>query len=1082
MLTVEHTDLVIPTYERGPDDPFPPVTFGGSPGLPRRRPYPYPLQDDVDIASMALVRDRRYGAVRLSNGLLEVLVLPEMNGRVYSIRDLRSGRELLYRNHVVKPALVALRGAWISGGIEFNLPTLGHSVSTVSPVFHAVSRNEDRVAVTVGDIDRSTRQRWQVCLSLRPNRCALDITTTLSNPNHHRERLYYWENAAIPARDDLRFVCRCDWVVATRDTPFPLQEGTDRSLHVNNPRPCDHFGYRSYRDFFGGFYGGERVGTYHVGPRYEAPGQKYFTWGMETDSRIWLNYLTDDDGQYVEIQSGHLESQWFTGWQQAHESVVVHGAWFGTADAGELTWANTHVGVAVDAEADATVVDIVPIDLVGPHRLVVRSAGDEQVFTVDCRPGVTSHVDVGRAARFELELRGAQGRLLLAEAWHGVGSDGLDPERPRQAPHQWALRARSEKPRGAIETALQFHRWAIARSELDAGQGGLPEGQRRQLEAELRLKTDRTEEASRQAQHGLDLSPGDPSLHVLAAASALRRQRQSGEGALVHAVLDHCLAARSDTRLADAGLCMLAEAWACRQRPLDALQALESLAARRQTCDPVAAAMLIALNRRCGDSVRARQLLDQRDSCLWPEVAMEEWLLRRRTSGHSSFHDASGVALTLPGDGSADGALAVHQAELVLEALMLYWRCRWFDDLADLMPAAAAACPPLVRHPLFHLLRMDLAGEAGDEVRAGGHARAAAALPVWFVAPSRWEDAELLGRGIRLAGDAAGCLPYLLALSLIESGQVLEGVRLLKQVVRDRSRPDVRRLAAKALADWSAYVKRDSRAAERHLRVAHGAGPTDRRIVLALDQLLFERHAVAGRERLWRGTPPEWRARGDVTFRLARLAFDAGRPEEAVDLLRSRTFTVYEGGTSVRRLYVDALLVSAMESLAGVEAGAAIAAAGAVLEFPENLGAASYLGEHSRLARFLLGLAASRAGERDEACRWWRDVVSRGGPSTTYTIGGEAARRIGRVDERLALDLASAGLAGEGEAVAGTRPLVRRCRSGQGPEQASASLAWSIRTGSRQAERRAEQMLRQWPCSSVLRILHALARLRCPGM
>ena len=77
MLTVESTELVIPTYERGPDDPFPPVTFGGPPGLPRRRPYPYSLQDDVDIASMALVRDRCYRAVRLSNGLLEVLVLPD---------------------------------------------------------------------------------------------------------------------------------------------------------------------------------------------------------------------------------------------------------------------------------------------------------------------------------------------------------------------------------------------------------------------------------------------------------------------------------------------------------------------------------------------------------------------------------------------------------------------------------------------------------------------------------------------------------------------------------------------------------------------------------------------------------------------------------------------------------------------------------------------------------------------------------------------------------------------------------------------------------------------------------------------
>ena len=107
---------------------------------------------------MQFIPDRKYQAVRLSNGILEVLVLPALNGRLYSLRNLQTGREIFYRNHVVKPALVAIRGAWISGGIEFNAPSLGHSVSTVAPVFHSLENHADECAVTVGDIDRCIRQ------------------------------------------------------------------------------------------------------------------------------------------------------------------------------------------------------------------------------------------------------------------------------------------------------------------------------------------------------------------------------------------------------------------------------------------------------------------------------------------------------------------------------------------------------------------------------------------------------------------------------------------------------------------------------------------------------------------------------------------------------------------------------------------------------------------------------------------------------------------------------------------------------------------------------------------------------------
>ena len=188
MLRIEGTTLRIPTYFRGADDPFPPLTFSGAAKAGRQRPDPSHMQDDIDLPSLRFVPDAPHRVVRLSNGLLEALVLPDMNGRLYSLHDLRSGREIFYRNHVVKPALVALRGAWLSGGVEFNFPTRGHTVSTVWPVFHRLEECADEVAVVTGDVDRSTRQCWQVRLALRRDRAAIDVAAALTNPNLHPDR------------------------------------------------------------------------------------------------------------------------------------------------------------------------------------------------------------------------------------------------------------------------------------------------------------------------------------------------------------------------------------------------------------------------------------------------------------------------------------------------------------------------------------------------------------------------------------------------------------------------------------------------------------------------------------------------------------------------------------------------------------------------------------------------------------------------------------------------------------------------------------------------------------------------------
>jgi tetratricopeptide (TPR) repeat protein len=1061
MLTIETARLTIPTYHRGPDAPFAPLSFSGR-AHRGRTAFPYHAQDDIDIASMRRDDGCEHTVVRLSNGLLEALVLPGLDGRLYSLRDLRTGRELFYRNRVVKPALVALRGAWLSGGIEFNFPTVGHTVSTVSPVFCRTEQTPGEVAVIVGDVDRSTRQRWQVRMALRQGRAALDVDLLFANPNHHRERLYYWENAAVPATDDLRFVCRCDWTVGSTSLPFPLRDGVDRSLHVNNPTPLDHFGYRSHADFFGAYYLNRRQGTYHVAPRFALPGQKYFTWGIQEDNRIWEHYLTDNDGQYVEIQAGVLESQWFSDWLQPQETLRAGGSWFGTEDMGEITWASPRLAVAASADGSGLGLDVYSIDVEGDLRLTLANAAGTNTRQVAVAPGTIGRTRFPEAAAGLLEVHDHQGHLLLRQRWFGSEADSLDPHRDRTPPVQWTMRARHQSEVGKAAVAVQYHRWHEARTLLDQALPAEHALERALLRAELSLGTHRPADALQTARQALETFAGEPRLHAIAAAGALRLLQQSGDPVHYSGAWDHLLAARRDPGLAPAMLRLLAEAEIAAGHLPDAARLLAGvLEARPDAVD--ARALLAAVHRHCGDATAARAVLAAAPATAFGLYGAIEGALQG---------DPATAALDLPELPPDRPWAPVYRAELLVEAALLYWRAGLRDDVVGLLDRFAPQCPALAAHPLAALLRMDAAAAAGNEAQARFWATRAAACPVDWVVPSTWEAGVLLDRALtRLPEAGQGCLPYLQAILKAETDDVEAAIALFARAAT-ADEPSLRALAAKALADWAAAGSDRKAEAVAHLESALAAWPTDRRLLLYLDDCLRALHDTERRNRLWTKVPSDLRDRGDVTFARARLEVDSGRYEPAIEALLGTEFSVFEGGTAVRRLYVDALLAAAVDAFLAGQTDSARRRCQQVFEYPENLGAAGYLGEHSRLARYLLGLFAERAGKHDEAVTWWQDVLSRAGGVTTYTVGGEGANTLGRLDEHLALLLADKRL--KGTVHADPRP-------GEGlPEaadQAARRLCEALAAGSPQTAGLAAEALRRFPCDPLVRILTQVARV-----
>ena len=52
----------------------------------------------------------------LENDILKATFMPEYGGRLYSLKDKRTDREILYRNPVLQPANLSILNAWFSGG------------------------------------------------------------------------------------------------------------------------------------------------------------------------------------------------------------------------------------------------------------------------------------------------------------------------------------------------------------------------------------------------------------------------------------------------------------------------------------------------------------------------------------------------------------------------------------------------------------------------------------------------------------------------------------------------------------------------------------------------------------------------------------------------------------------------------------------------------------------------------------------------------------------------------------------------------------------------------------------------------
>ncbi|MEW6456815.1 MAG: DUF5107 domain-containing protein [Acidobacteriota bacterium] len=141
--------LTIPTYiVKSPD--LNPMFYSGRAYQGAKGPvYPYPLLDKLTDVR----KNKTYNAIYLENKYVKLCVLPEIGGRIFSAIDKTNNYDFFYHQHVIKPALIGMLGAWISGGVEWNFPH-HHRATTFMAVDYTLKENSDgSKTIWVGEIE-----------------------------------------------------------------------------------------------------------------------------------------------------------------------------------------------------------------------------------------------------------------------------------------------------------------------------------------------------------------------------------------------------------------------------------------------------------------------------------------------------------------------------------------------------------------------------------------------------------------------------------------------------------------------------------------------------------------------------------------------------------------------------------------------------------------------------------------------------------------------------------------------------------------------------------------------------------------
>ena len=294
------------------------------------RVLPYRVQDAYSRQREPLA----FRSVVLENEYLRATFLPRLGGRLISLFYKPLERELLHRNPVFQPANLAIRNAWFSGGIEWNIGQFGHTFTTCAPVFAgAIEDAAGQPGLRLYEFERSRGLFWQIDFYLPAGLPFLVAYTRVINPAHTPTSMYWWTNVAVDEAPDVRVLAPAAEAIyvdfgehepvfgCTPLPGLPSLNGGDGTYALNSTFANEFFFQCDGVEMpWEAALDGQGRGFVEASTR-RLKYRKLFVWGSHAGGRHWQEFLSQPGQAYLEIQAGLAPTQ-------VHGLVMpAHASW-----------------------------------------------------------------------------------------------------------------------------------------------------------------------------------------------------------------------------------------------------------------------------------------------------------------------------------------------------------------------------------------------------------------------------------------------------------------------------------------------------------------------------------------------------------------------------------------------------------------------------------------------------------------------------------------------------------------------------------------------------------------------------------
>jgi tetratricopeptide (TPR) repeat protein len=983
--------LAIPTYAAGAPELNPIFYFGKASQGAEGRVYPYPLYDTLTHRK----ENRTYRIVYLENEYIRVGVLPEIGGRIFEGVDKTNGYDFFYRQHVIKPALIGLIGAWISGGVEWNIPH-HHRASTFIPVQYRTGEESDGgKTIWVGELEPRHRMRWAVGYTLRPGRSYLEARLRILNRTPLVQTMLCFANVAVHANENYQVVFPpgtqygthhskrefIEWPISNGRYGGAEFKGVDVSWYKNHISSNSIFAWNYEDDFVAGYDHGKQAGTMSVSDHNIVPGKKLWTWGNGPRGRMWDKILTDEDGPYIEIMVGaYSDNQPDYSWLQPYEAKSFSMYWYPYREIGAVKRANLEAAVNLEVKGGAALVGFSTTAAHNAARVSLKAGANVLLDE-------TISINPGRSFTRQIPLPAGIGEHALVASISAQGRElvSYQPARLEKKPMPSPVTPpAAPKDIGTVEelylTGLrieQFHHptldpepyWEEA-LQRDAGDTRV-----NTAFAVNYIKKARFAEAEKMLRKAIErltdryTTPKDAEA-IYYLGLALKAQGKIDEAYSNFYKSTWSLAWRA------AGYQNVAEIAASRG-DFEAAARFAELSLQGNALNIRAMTLRAAALRHLGRADEARPVLERAAAIADPldaRILAEIWLLSR------SEADAAAMAETM----NRFPATAAETAAEYMGAGL------WDDGAAVLQQAASRASTATAVSPMVYYYLGYFSQQMNQTAKAADYYKRAQEASPDYCFPFQHEMIDVF-RGAMKVDPRDGRAPYLLG-NLLYDWQPEVAIRHWEQAaaLEDDNAILYRNLAL-------AYSRRGGEdSLTRAILQLEKAVSLDRKYPIHFSEV-DDLYAAAGfapdkrlalLEKNWESVTN----RDDALSRAISLKIFAGKYDEAIRLLGSRTFAVWEGGTlNVADSWTDAHILRGKKLMAEGRNKEALADFQAAGRTPDNLPSESRSGNRAAEAAYWSGVAHSAMGNAAQARRDWETAAALPEESGSRARGAGAA-------------------------------------------------------------------------------------------